>query len=498
MTHRMFAAGSTAVNRSQAAIAAFHCGRYVVIFFAGCTNMAVIRMKYLSNITVTTALLLALGTGPVAADPDRLQATTRYDTEYPVIAYSGPAHDNRVWRLQQGLKSGQLKLEWEPRFGYLRALLKALQIDVDSQVLVFSRTSLQIEHISPLTPRAIYFNDDTYVGYVQGSPLIELVTIDNSKGSVFYGLENRTEFGPQIEREGGRCLTCHDTFSMGGGGVPRVMVLSSPVDDPSEQRDITAGTDVDDRTPFGNRWGGWYVTGDTGRRTHLGNLPLTDGRGGQRLGEQRASSQNRQQLDDYFDTSKYLSGQSDVVALTVLEHQTSLHNLVTRVAYKVRTVLSRSAGASTSGPLRAWEDLSPNDHQQLRQMIEPLVRALFLKDAAPFEDRMRGSSGFAERFSQLGPRDSKGRGLRELDLQKRLFRYPLSFEIYSDHFDAMPKYALDYVFGRIAEILRGKDTTGLSASLSAADRKAIAEILIDTKPALAPLLLATQPALSAR
>jgi hypothetical protein len=457
-------------------------------------------MNYSSKITAGTALLLALGAGPAAADPDRLQAPTRYDTEYPVIAYSGPAHENRVWRLQQGLKSGALKLEWEPRFGYLRALLKALQIEVDSQVLVFSRTSLQIEHISPQTPRAIYFNDDTYVGYVQGSPLIELVTIDDSKGSVFYGLENRSEYGPQIDREGGRCLTCHDTFAMGGGGVPRVMVLSSPVDDPSEQRNITAGTEVDDRTPFGSRWGGWYVTGDTGRRTHLGNLPVTDGRGGQRLGELRASSQNRRQLDEYFDTSKYPSGQSDVVALTVLEHQTSLHNLVTRVAFKVRTVLSRDAGPghNAAGPLRAWEDLSPNDHLQLRQMIEPLVRALFLKDAAPFEDRMRGSSGFAERFSQLGPRDAQGRGLRELDLQKRLFRYPLSFEIYTDHFDAMPKYALDYVYARIAEILRGKDATGLSASLSAADRKALTEILIDTKPALKPLLLAPQPALSAR
>jgi hypothetical protein len=455
-------------------------------------------MNCSSRITAGTALLLALAAGPATADPDRLQAPTRYDTEYPVIDYSGPAHQNRVWRLQRDLKSGALQLEWEPRFGYLRALLQALQIDIDSQVLVFSRTSLQIEHISPQTPRAIYFNDDTYVGYVQGSPLIELVTIDDSKGSVFYGLENRNEYGPQIDREGGRCLTCHDTFSMGGGGVPRVMVLSSPVDDPSEQRNITAGTEVDDRTPFASRWGGWYVTGDTGRRTHLGNLPLTDGRGGQRLGELRASSQNRQQLEDYFDTSKYLSGHSDVVALTVLEHQTSLHNLVTRVSYKVRTVLSREAAGDSKGPLRAWEDLSPNDHQQLRQMIEPLVRALFLKDAAPFEDRMRGSSGFAERFSQLGPRDSRGRGLRELDLQKRLFRYPLSFEIYTDHFDAMPKYALDYVYARIVEILRGKDTTGLSAALSAADRKALTEILIDTKPALKPLLLATQPALSVR
>ncbi len=185
-----------------------------------------------------------------AADPERLLTPTRYDSEYPVIAYSGPARANRVWRLEQQLKSGQLKLQWEPQFGYLRSLLKALDINVDTQVLVFSRTSLQIEHISPQKPRAIYFNDDTYVGYVQDSPLVEIVTIDDDKGPVFYGFENQTDYGPTFDREGGRCLTCHDTYSMGGGGVPRVMVLSSPVDDPSDQRHLQAGTEVDDHTPF--------------------------------------------------------------------------------------------------------------------------------------------------------------------------------------------------------------------------------------------------------
>jgi len=450
-------------------------------------------MKYRLS-ALTTGVLLILATGSALADKEKLLTSTRYDTEYPVIAYSGSAQANRVWQLQQQLDSGQLKLEWEPKFGYLRAVLKALQIDVDTQVLVFSRTSLQIEHISPQTPRAIYFNDDTYVGYVQDSPLIELVTIDSQKGPVFYGLENRTDYPPEFNREGGRCLTCHDTFAMGGGGVPRVMVLSSPVDDPADDRHLTAGGDVDDRTPFGLRWGGWYVTGNTGERRHLGNLPLVEDRGGVKLRELRGTGHNRTQLDGYFDTSRYLTEQSDVVALTVLEHQTSLHNLVTRVDYKVRTVMSREgAVASPTGlaaTIRSWEDLTSKDHAQLVQMMEPLVRGLFLQDAAPFEDRMSSSSGFAERFSKLGPHDSQGRSLRELDLHTRLFRYPLSFEIYSEHFDAMPRSALEYVYARIVEILQGRDTTGISASISASDRKAMTEILIDTKPVLAPLLRA--------
>lgn len=448
------------------------------------------HVKYV--LWAASAAMLLAGSAVVHADPERLQTTTRYDVEYPEVDYSGPARANRVWRLQQQLASGELKLQWEPKFGYLRALLHALDIDADSQVLVFSRTSLQIEHISPQTPRAVYFNDDTYIGYVQDSPLIEVTTIDSDRGAVFYGLENRREYPPRLEREGSRCLTCHDTYSMAGGGVPRIMVLSSPVDDPSDRRTSSAGTEVDDRTPFGERWGGWYVTGNTGSRAHFGNLPLREERGGDKLRQLRGSSANVATLEAYFDTSKYISPRSDVVALTVLEHQTAIHNLITRVNFKIRTVMSRKPGSAaemtSTGAPRSWLDMGPQDKQRLQQIMEPLVRALFFQDAAPFEDRMSGSSGYAERFSAQGPRDSKGRSLRELDLRRKLLRYPLSFEIYSDHFDAMPPYAAEFINGRIVEVLQGRDRTGISASMSSADRKAIAEILIDTKPSLAALL----------
>lgn len=456
------------------------------------------HMKYQFKPMWGLAVLLALGAGAVQANPEMLLTSTRYDVEYPVVAYSGPARENRVYRLQQKLESGEVKLQWEPKTGYLRSLLAALEIDPDSQVLVFSRTSLQIERISPAKPRAVYFNDDTYIGYVQDSPLIELTAIDADKGSVFYGFDNRQEYPPGFEREGSRCLTCHDTFSMTGGGVPRVMVLSSPVDDPSDTRGIASAQDVDDRTPIGDRWGGWYVTGSTGSRTHFGNLPVRGDRGGEKLRELREERHNIPRLKDYIDTSNYLTDQSDVVALTVLEHQTWLQNLITRVDYKIRTVMSREgeehAAGSVPGLIRSWSDVSPNDQVRLEQMMEPLVKALFMHDAVTFEDAMQGSNGFAERFAKLGPRDSKGRSLRELDLKTRLFRYPLSFLIYSDQFDSLPPYALDYVHKRIVEVLRGTDTKGIAAKLTAAERQAITEILIDTKPSLAALLRAHHPA----
>ena len=97
-------------------------------------------------------------------------------------------------------------------------------------------------------------------------------------------------------------------------------------------------------------------------------------------------------------------------------------------------------------------------------MIEPLVKALFFQGAATYEDRIEGSNGFAERVSKLGPKDSQGRSLRELDLDTRLLRYPLSYEIYSEQFDGLPEYALDYIYSRVVEMLQGRDTTGISAS----------------------------------
>jgi len=425
-----------------------------------------------------------------AADFDRLRTSVRYDQEYPVIGYSGPATHNRIWQLQQKMQSGEVKLAWEPGFGYLRSLLQALQIDTDSQVLVFSRTSLQVEHIDARTPRAVYFNDDTYVGYVQDTPLIEITSIDSQKGAVFYAFDNRQEgTTTHIEREGGRCLSCHDTFSMTGGGVPRVMVMSAPVDNPLDTRTYTAADETDDKTPIAERWGGWYVTGRTGTQSHFGNLPLREERAGERLRELQGKRMNLASLKDYLDVSRWPTDQSDVVALLVLEHQTALQNMLTRVNYKVRTVMSRADDASITTP-RSWDEVNPSDQKRVQQMMEPLVRALFFKDAAPYGHRIESGNGFAARFAKLGPRDSRGRSLRELDLTTRLPRYPLSYMIYSEQFDGLPQFALDYVNERIVEVLQGKDTTGIAARLTAAERKAITEILLDTKPALAALLKA--------
>lgn len=433
-------------------------------------------------------MLVILPAAGVLAETDRLVGqSTRYDQEYPQIDYSGPARANRVWRLQQKLDSGEVKLQWEPKWGYLRSLLRALEIDPSSQTLVFSKTSLQTAHISESTPRAIYFNDDTYVGYVQDSDLIEFAAIDAKVGVVFFGMRNRQDQRPLMDREGGRCLTCHDTYSMMGGGVPRVMVMSAPVDDASDRRTYDSASEVDDRTPIAERWGGWYLSGwyfngGKGTAEHFGNLPLRGSASraddGAPLRSLRGTRDNRGNLAGYFDTSAYLTDKSDVVALLVLEHQTFVQNLITRVNYKLHMVLGGD-DAPKSVP-RTWAEVPQRQQAAMKQVMEPLVRALFFADAVPIEGTVQTSSGFTERFAQAGPHDAEGRSLRDLQLDGRLFRNRLSYMVHSESFNALPGYALEYIDGRILEVLEGRDQTGISAGLPAAERESIRNILAGT------------------
>jgi hypothetical protein len=448
------------------------------------------------------SLLAALGlallsSSPSWADPDRLAVRAiRYDQDYPAIDYSGPARQNRVWRMQEKIDSGELKLQWEPRWGYLRSLLKALDIDLSTQTMVFSKTSLQISHISEKTPRAIYFNDDTYIGWVQNSEYLEIAAVDDQLGVIFFGFHNRRDASPLLDREGGRCLTCHDTYSMMGGGVPRVMVMSAPVDHETDTRAKgSSATEVDDRTPISERWGGWYLSGwylpgkDGKPVAHFGNLPLrTDSvaDGGAQIRALIPTRDNRGNLAGFFETEAYLTDKSDVVALLVLEHQTLAQNLITRVLFKVHQVLPQEAGKAKAP--KSWSTLSPEKQQELKPVIEPLVRALFFADAAPLAGQVITSSGFTERFARRGPRDSEGRSLRDLQVDQRLFRHRLSYMIYTDSYKALPVYAREYIESRIVEVLQGRDQTGLSDSLDPAERAEISQILVDTLPRFAPKL----------
>lgn len=409
--------------------------------------------------------------------------TLRYDVEYPSIGYSGEPRHNPIARLQERLDRGEIELAFHPTRGYLDAVLKALGIDSRSQALVYSKTSLQFEIIRADTPRAIYFNDDTYVAWIPGTGILEIGTMDARLGPVFYTLPNGRSAGTRFERETLRCLNCHDTFGLAGGGVPRFVFLSTLVTRKGEALTRNPGKETTDQTPIRDRWGGWYVTGQHGQQVHLGNI-LVDGPE-EASDIDRVRRGNLTSLAGLFDTKPYITDQSDIVALLVLEHQMYVQNLITRTNYKSRTLLERQAGAPPDEV--SWDALPPRTRRALQLMLEPLVRALLFAGAAEFENPIRSSSGFDTWIEAQGPRAPDGRSLRELDLNTRLFKHRLSYVIYSEAFDNLPAPVRDHVLTRLADILSGRDKGTEYAYLPTAERQAIYEILSATEPSFAAI-----------
>jgi len=396
--------------------------------------------------------------------------TLPYDREYPVIHYERTPRDNAIARLQSRLDRGEVKLEFRPPRGYLDSLLAALSIDPSSQTLVYSKTSLQVGRISAATPRAIYFNDDTYVAWVQGGDNIEIAAMDAKLGQVFYVLRNSTGSAPHLQRLTIECLSCHDTYELSGGGVPRFLLMSTYVDTHGNQLTHEGQIITSDQTELKYRWGGWYVTGQSGSQVHLGNILVHNVEELIHLDQVRRG--NLDTLQGLFDTRPYLTDKSDIVALLVLQHQVDVQNAITRVSFEVRNALAGRGAAAPPAKTR----------EQLKPFLDDLVDAMMFVDAARFTGKITGNSGFDRWFQSRGPRDGAGRSLRELDLQTRLFKYPLSYLVYSPAFDALPDYAKHYVYDRFVAILSGRDTGTASSQLSPSERQAILQILTATKP----------------
>jgi len=328
-------------------------------------------------------------------------------------------------------------------------------------MLVFSKTSLQMNRIAPDNPRALYFNDDVAVGFVPGGQLLELATFDVEMGVVFYTMDAEAGRPLTLERHDGACGSCHST-------APRAnMVVQSVYPMADGAPFISQGTieplRVDHRTPFEDRWGGWYVTGATGKMKHRGNaMPKDDLHPFDLEGPSNLLTLVGAKLPGKPDISPYPRATSDVVALMVFEHQMYVTNLVSRLNRITRKDLDRIEGG-------------------LASTVEELVAALFFSGEARIEEPVRPSSDFAEHFAARGPRDDRGRSLREFDLRTRLFRYPFSYMIYSPVYDALPEAAKLRVGARINEVLAGQGGEAYG-HLTAEDRKAIREILLATAP----------------
>ena len=166
-----------------------------------------------------------------------------------------------------------------------------------------------------------------------------------------------------------------------------------------------------------------------------------------------------------------------------LEHQSHMTNLLTRVGWETRMAVHDSA-AINKALERPEGELSDSANRRINNAVEELLEYMLFTQETRLTEPVRGVSGFSEVFARSGPRDRQGRSLRDLDLKTRLLRYPCSYLIYSEAFDELPEITRDRVYRRLWEILTGRDTSAKFAKLSSEDRKAIFEILRDTKKGL--------------
>jgi len=426
-------------------------------------------MKTSMHAMSAIALALALASPAQAQIAVRNQGYIPY-SDAPIFYRSDDIHDP-VTLLQRKLEQGQAALTYDAKdHGYLKSVLQLLDIPLSSQTLVFSKTSFQYPKISPEHPRALYFNDDVYIGAVHEGKEIEVVSFDRQQGAIFYILHEQQAAQPRFERAELDCTQCH--IAAGTRGIPGVLLRSTYAADTGTPAPGSRSYITDQDSPLNQRWGGWYVTGAALEGT-LANAVTSAGASG-RTPALAAMTRS-------FDTGAYLAPTSDEVALLVLAHQTQMHNLITLTNYRTRIALhDAGAEAGTALPDAAREQFERPAEQLLRYL-------LFANEAAQPERNAQSviaASAFAREFAARGPFDSRGRSLRQFDLHTRLFRFPCSYLIYSEAFDALPEPAKGYVYGRLLQILSGNDSSGDFDALAAEDRRAILEILLETKPGL--------------
>ncbi|VAX41504.1 hypothetical protein MNBD_PLANCTO02-2805 [hydrothermal vent metagenome] len=405
------------------------------------------------------------------------QARTPFDDK--PINYSTATVTDDISKLQKDIDSGKVTLKYDEKHGYLKSVLKHLGISHSSQTLVFSKTSFQRPYISSKKPRAVYFSDNVYIGWVQNGDVMEVSSSDPQLGAIFYTLEQKKTEKPKFKRQVESCMLCHS--SSFGHRVPAHVVRSIYPNYSGHPIGGSYTYRTTDKSLLKERFGGWYVSGKHGKKTHMGNMMFRNSAEIDKPNYQKSS--NVTNLTKLFDTKPYLTSQSDIVALYVLTHQATMHNKITAVNYQVRKALYEEK------QLRKKEkrDEKKKQHTPLTQLrinqaAEELVKYMLFAEAAPLPSRIEGKPEFQKEFAAKAKRDKQGRSLRDFDLKNRLFKYPCSFLIYTESFDALPDPLKKVIYRRLHEILTGKDQSKMFQKLSKADRQAIYEILLETKP----------------
>lgn len=402
--------------------------------------------------------------------------------EQSPLFYSTAVPKDPVNQLQRKLASGRIRLEGDEK-QILRSLLAALDVPEASQILVFSKTSFQKDLIAPARPRAIYFSEDVYVGWCPGG-LIEIAAIDPVLGPNFYSFDPRARPDKRRFERDADCLRCH------GGAfirdIPGLLARSVFTDSDGQLKTSLGSELVDSTTPLENRWGGWYVTALRAGPSHRGNLVVT---GDEKPGPTEMTAHaNLATLDKLVDTRPYLRDSSDVTALMVFEHQLSVQNALTKANQQCLRLMDYQRRLQASLKERVTEEPTYESVQNVfTRASQEVLDALLSKDEAALPPGgIEGVGGFANAFNPTRNVPSSQPSLRQLDLEKRLFRYRCSYLIQSTSFDRLQPTLRRLVLQRLWRVLTNPDDEPRYHYLEPAERDTIRQILTRTLANLPP------------
>ena len=366
-------------------------------------------------------------------------------------------------RLKADLESGKVPLDRSSEKGFLVSLLQALDIPVSSQMLVFSTTSLQLSLITPSNPRALYFNEEIYVGFIPGGK-IEIISTDPELGAIFYifDIPRRIDAPLSIERSR-RCMNCHAAAET--GHVPGLVIKSVVPGPRGGSLDAFRLDQIGHMVPLEERFGGWYLTRHGNFTNHWANF----------IGRLSPDGLSRSYVKagKEFDFAKYPFGASDLLPQLVHEHQAGFVNRVVEAAYRVRTALHLKGG-----------EIGEADRAELEEQAAKIIRyLLFADEAALPKGGVEGDPAFMADFRRNARQTGNG-SLKDFDLETRLFRYRCSYMIYSELFRGMPVPLKEAVMGGLKEALSAEKRDPEFAYLPDAEKESIRVILRETLPDL--------------
>ncbi len=377
--------------------------------------------------------------------------------EAPHNYWSRETHD-AFSKLIPLLDRGEVKLDISSDKAQLTSLLKALDVPVSSQLLVYSATSFQGGLIRPANPRALYFNDEVYVGYVPGGRF-EVAAIDPDLGPVFRIFRPSNSGRPEITRTE-RCMNCHAGRT--SKQVPGLVVESVICTDTGASLDGFRREMVGHTVPIPLRFGGWHVTGAHEHGDHLGNLMGEAAPGGYTKFADPPGS--------LFDWNRYPVRTSDLFPHLIHEHQLGFHNLITLAVYRTRDALAAGQGS-----------IRPDDRPVLDDIAHQIVRyLLFAGEAALPAGGVTPDPAYVRDFEARRIATSGGASLRDLDLRTRLFRYRCSYMIYSTGFATMPKEVKAGVLSGLCLALQDANAPAEFNYLPVDEKRTILKILQET------------------